>query len=103
MGNVKDVADYLLRTHAQEGYETATSGASSAGEEEEASSVRLASDYTGRNNRKGEKRAVRLDEIGPRLELRLVKITEGVPGKEGAVLYHEFSKSIFIFLLTADS
>lgn len=97
-GNVKDVADYLLRTGpTNDGYETATSGASSAGEEDEQTSVRLASDYTGRNNRKGEKRAVRLDEIGPRLELRLVKITEGIPGKEGAVLYHEFG-AFYLFL-----
>ncbi len=24
------------------------------------------------------------------MELRLVKVTEGVPGKEGAVMYHSF-------------
>jgi ribosome biogenesis protein SSF1/2 len=42
-----------------------------------------------------EREAVRLDEGGPRVELRLVKISEGVPGKEGAVMYHEFG----IFLL----
>ncbi|OBZ75730.1 Suppressor of SWI4 1 [Grifola frondosa] len=46
----------------------------------------------GRNNKKGQRRAVRLDEIGPRMELRLIKITEGVPGKEGSVIYHEFVK-----------
>lgn len=89
LGNEKDVADYLLGVRdGEDGYETA--GSTSAASEGEEASVRLASDYTGRNNRRGEKRAVRLDEIGPRLELRLVKITEGVPGKEGAVLYHEF-------------
>ncbi|KAI6116908.1 Brix domain-containing protein [Pisolithus croceorrhizus] len=44
----------------------------------------------GRNNRRGQKKAVKLNEVGPRLELRLVKITEGVPGKDGEVLYHEF-------------
>jgi ribosome biogenesis protein SSF1/2 len=42
--------------------------------------------YVGRNNRRGQKRAVRLDEIGPRMEMRLVKITKGVPGKEGGHL-----------------
>ena len=47
-------------------------------------------DYLGRSNKKGSKRAVRLDEIGPRMELRLVKIADGVPGKEGAILYHKF-------------
>ncbi|KAF8317447.1 Brix-domain-containing protein [Clavulina sp. PMI_390] len=94
LGSVRDVADYLLGANRgggeDDGYETA--GSTSAASEGEEASVRLASDYTGRNNRKGEKRAVRLDEIGPRLELRLVKIAEGVPGKEGAVLYHEFVK-----------
>lgn len=90
LGNVRDVADYLLgqRGDGDDGYETA--GSTSAASEGEEASVRLASDYTGRNNRRGEKRAVRLDEIGPRMELRLVKIAEGTPGKEGAILYHEF-------------
>lgn len=90
LGSVKDVADYVLgsRGGGEDGYETA--GSTSAASEGEENSVQLAGDYTGRNNRRGEKRAVRLDEIGPRLELRLVKVTEGVPGKDGAVLYHEF-------------
>jgi ribosome biogenesis protein SSF1/2 len=92
LGNEKDVADFVLklgRSGASDGYETAASNVSSnAGDDGEA--VSLADDYVGRNNRKGQRRAVRLDEIGPRMELRLVKITEGVPGKEGAVIYHEF-------------
>jgi ribosome biogenesis protein SSF1/2 len=98
LGNEKDVADYVLRargggTSVDGGYETAASEVSSAAEGEDAEDVvSLAEDYVGRNNRKGQKRAVRLDEIGPRMEMRLVKITEGVPGKEGAVIYHEFVK-----------
>ena len=51
--------------------------------------VSLPMDYVGQNNKKGERRAVRLDEVGPRMELKLVKIVEGVPGKEGSVIYHE--------------
>jgi ribosome biogenesis protein SSF1/2 len=100
LGNEKDVADYVLRAHGgprssasasvDGGYETAGSEMSSAAEDEAEDVVSLAEDYVGRNNRKGQKRAVRLDEIGPRMEIRLVKITEGVPGKEGAVIYHEF-------------
>jgi ribosome biogenesis protein SSF1/2 len=39
---------------------------------------------------KGQRKAVRLDEVGPRMEMRLIKISEGVPGKEGAVTYHGF-------------
>jgi len=92
LGNEKDVADYLLRTRdGDDGYETGSTSAASEADPEEVS-VRLASDYTGRNNRRGEKRAVRLDEIGPRMELRLVKVAEGIPGKEGGILFHEFIK-----------
>lgn len=102
LGNEKDVADYVLRAHGgprsnasasgDGGYETAASEVSSAAEDEAEDVVSLADDYVGRNNRKGQKRAVRLDEIGPRMEIRLVKITEGVPGKEGAVIYHDFGE-----------
>lgn len=97
LGNEKDVADFLLRRRGEQGpdgdggYESAASSASSvAGDDGDA--VDLADDYVGRNNRKGQKKAVKLDEIGPRMELRLIKITEGVPGKEGGVMYHEFVK-----------
>ncbi|KAJ3741878.1 Brix domain-containing protein [Lentinula detonsa] len=95
LGNEKDVADFLLRRRGEPGpdggYESAASSAESAAGDD-ANAVHLADDYVGRNNKKGQRRAVRLDEVGPRLELRLVKITEGVPGKEGAVMYHEFVK-----------
>ncbi|KAJ2931383.1 hypothetical protein H1R20_g5694, partial [Candolleomyces eurysporus] len=92
LGSEKDVADFLLRKRGEpgpDGYESASSAESEAGDH---NTVDLASDYVGRNNKKGQKRAVRLDEVGPRLELRLVKITEGIPGKEGNVIYHEFVK-----------
>ncbi|KAI0295540.1 hypothetical protein BC826DRAFT_281717 [Russula brevipes] len=49
--------------------------------------ISLAEDYVGRDNRKGQKRAMRLDESGPRMEIKVVKI---MPGKDGAVIYHEF-------------
>lgn len=101
LGNERDVADFLLRKRGElgpdGGYESAASSTESvAGDDGDA--VNLASDYVGRNNKKGQHRAVRLDEVGPRLELRLVKITEGVPGKEGAVMYHEFGKLSSILL-----
>lgn len=93
LSNHQDVADFLLRTHAA-GYESASSAASSAGEEDSDNAVALPTDYVGRNNKKGERRAVRLDEIGPRMELRLLKIVEGVPGKQGAVMYHQFGEQV---------
>lgn len=105
LGNEKDVADYVLRAHGGRGgatsvdvdggggYETAGSEVSSVAEGTDAEDiVSLAEDYVGRNNRRGQKRAVHLDEIGPRMELRLVKIAEGVPGKEGAVIHHQFGE-----------
>jgi ribosome biogenesis protein SSF1/2 len=98
LGNERDVADFVLRARGErgpgsDGYESAASDASSAaGDDPEASAINLADDYVGRNNRKGQRRAVRLDEIGPRMELRLVKIAEGIPGKEGQVIFHEFGE-----------
>ena len=102
LGNEQDVADFLLRKTGESGpdggYESAASSTESvAGDEGDA--VDLAEDYVGRNNKKGQRRAVRLDEVGPRMELRLIKITEGVPGKEGAVMYHEFGKIQFPLLI----
>jgi len=96
LGREQDIADFLLRKKGEpgpdgDGYESAASSASSAAGDD-GDAISLADDYVGRNNKRGQKRAVRLDEIGPRMELRLVKITEGVPGKEGAVMYHSFVK-----------
>lgn len=96
LGNERDVADFVLRKRGEpgpDGYESASSAESVAGDEN--ATVDLAEDYVGRNNRKGQRRAVRLDEVGPRLELRLIKITEGIPGKEGAVIHHEFGALYF--------
>lgn len=99
LGNERDVADFLLRKRGEPGpaseggYESAASSASSAAGDD-ADAVSLADDYVGRNNKKGQKKAVKLDEVGPRMELKLVKITEGAPGKEGAVMYHEFGKCL---------
>lgn len=92
LGNERDVADFLLRKRGERdlggGYESAVSDASSvAGDEGDA--VSLAGDYVGRNNKKGQKKAIKLEEIGPRMELRLIKITEGLPGKDGGVIYHD--------------
>ena len=105
LGNEQDVADFLLRKTGEPGpdggYESAASSTESvAGDDGDA--VDLAEDYVGRNNKRGQRRAVRLDEVGPRMELRLIKITEGVPGKEGAVMYHEFGMISFS-PLTVDS
>ncbi|KAF7295278.1 hypothetical protein MIND_01066900 [Mycena indigotica] len=99
LGNEKDIADFMLRKRGEpgpDGYESAASSTESvAGDDGDA--VDLADDYVGRNNKKGSRRAVRLDEVGPRMELRLVKIAEGVPGREGSVIYHEFGVLFLVF------
>lgn len=104
LSRADDISDYILR-HEGMGFVTSDSemsdmsdaggsqsGHSSGSEEDERrGKVRLASDYVGRGNRgkgvKGEKRAVRLVELGPRMELGLVKVEEGVG--EGEVMFHE--------------
>jgi len=106
LSKASDISDYILRQEAM-GFVTSDSemsdmsdgGGSSAGSDSEADEkkgkVRLAGDYVGRGNRgkgvRGDKRAVRLVELGPRMEMGLVKIEEGVG--EGEVLFHEMGTS----------
>jgi ribosome biogenesis protein SSF1/2 len=52
--------------------------------------VTLAQDFVGKINKKSDQRAIKLTEIGPRMELQLVKIQSGLC--DGEVLFHEFSK-----------
>ncbi|ORY66804.1 Brix domain-domain-containing protein [Leucosporidium creatinivorum] len=109
LSRADDISDYILR-HEGMGFITSDSeisdmsdvgsqsGHSSGSEEDEKrGKVRLAGDYVGRGNRgksvKGEKRAVRLVELGPRMELGLVKVEEGVG--EGEVMFHEMGESCF--------
>ncbi|KAF9946401.1 hypothetical protein BGZ65_009762 [Modicella reniformis] len=54
------------------------------------STVTLGQDYIGRNNRKQDQRAIKLVELGPRMELKLVKIQAGMC--DGEVLFHDFIK-----------
>ncbi|KAK4048956.1 rRNA-binding ribosome biosynthesis protein [Microbotryomycetes sp. JL201] len=104
LSRADDISDYILR-HEGMGFvssDSEMSDASDAGSQsggqssdseadEKRGKVRLAGDYVGRGNRgksvRGEKRAVRLLELGPRMELGLFKIEEGVG--EGEVLFHE--------------
>ncbi|GAA6052541.1 hypothetical protein JCM3770_003233, partial [Rhodotorula araucariae] len=104
LSRADDISDYILRQE-QMGFVTSDSevsdlsdagstsgaGGSDSEQDEKRGKVRLAADYVGRGNRgrgvRGEKRAVRLVELGPRMELGLVKIEEGVG--EGEVLFHE--------------
>jgi hypothetical protein len=78
------------------GTKTAGSEGSSPAEDEAEKVVSLAEDCVEQNNRKGQKCAVSLDGIGPRMEIRLMKFTEAMSGRKGAVIYHEFGTSWFV-------
>ncbi|SCV67113.1 BQ2448_5759 [Microbotryum intermedium] len=103
LSRAQDIADYILRhdgmgfvgTSDSEMSDQSELGSQSGGEnseeDEKKGKVRLPGEYVGRGNRgkgvRGEKRAVRLVELGPRMELGLFKIEEGVG--EGEVIFHE--------------
>ena len=105
--NAQDISDYILN-HEHMGFLSSASEAesdASAGEEEgpESRQIELSGAYIGRGNKRiqdradrpeasggDEKRAVRLTELGPRLELGLVKIEDGIGDGKGEVLFHEF-------------
>ncbi|GFR45635.1 hypothetical protein Agub_g7043, partial [Astrephomene gubernaculifera] len=76
LSGFRDVSEFVTKS----GY-----GSESEGEDAETSRVTLASDL-GRGNVASRQSRVRLHEMGPRLELELVKIEEGLC--EGAVLFH---------------
>ncbi|KAG0337837.1 hypothetical protein BG000_004891 [Podila horticola] len=76
-----DISDYVLR---------GAFASESDVEDGPDSTVTLGQDYVGRNNRKQDQRAIKLVELGPRMELKLVKIQAGMC--DGEVLYHDFIK-----------
>ena len=96
LANQDDIADYLLRradragSASTDGYDSMSESEASEAESD-TNAVELPEDYVGRGNKKGERKAVRLVETGPRLELKLVKIVEGLVGSkrgEGQTVYH---------------
>lgn len=114
LASAEDIADYLLRrrqdsatpseagsaytnasgTTANTGYDSASESEGSEAESD-SNAVDLPDDYVGRGNKKGSRKAVRLVEVGPRMELKLIKITEGLVGSkkgEGETVFHEFGE-----------
>ena len=92
LSSVHDVAEYVL---GQAGGDTSASEAESEAESDAGGAgtrvVDLPADYIGRGNKRSARRAIRLTELGPRLELGLVKIEDGLG--DGEVLFHEFGAS----------
>ncbi|XP_072975119.1 peter Pan-like protein isoform X1 [Typha angustifolia] len=79
--NLQDVSDFVTKA----GY------GSESEPDDEAATVSLASDLD-KINRASTKSAVKLQEIGPRMTLRLVKVEEGLCS--GAVIFTEFGKEV---------
>ncbi|KAJ1723983.1 rRNA-binding ribosome biosynthesis protein [Coemansia erecta] len=79
MAGFDDISEYVLRE---------AFASESDVEDGPENEVTLPQDYVGRNNRKNEQRAVRLQELGPRMELCLMKVEAGLC--EGDVLYHKY-------------
>lgn len=92
LADAGDIAEYVLGRQAAEGAETDASEAESEAEDmaDPRMAVELSQNYVGRGNAADQARAVRLREIGPRMELKLMKIEEGMSG--GEVLYHDHSE-----------
>ncbi|KAG2781447.1 hypothetical protein JG687_00005719 [Phytophthora cactorum] len=82
LNKLEDISEYVLGNGAGIG------SASDSEVDDEASHVTLPDSFRGRGNRKAEKSAVRLTEIGPRLTLSLTKVERGIC--EGDVLYHAY-------------
>ena len=112
LADSEDIADYLLRRVSGTPSEASTAGYDSMSEtdaseaESDTNAVELPEDYVGRGNKKGERKAVRLVETGPRLELKLVKVVEGLVGSkkgEGATVFHEFGERHIVNDIVGDA
>jgi len=91
--NCQDVADYLEQNALlpDGNSSVGTGGASdSEGEEDndEQQQVVLPDRFVGRGNVASQRSALKLVELGPRLDLHLIKVEKGLSG--GDVLYHAF-------------
>ncbi|KAI9505520.1 Brix domain-containing protein, partial [Coemansia spiralis] len=79
MAEYDDISEYVLRE---------AFASESDMEDGPEAAVTLPQDYVGRGNTKNEQRAVRLLELGPRMELKLMKVEGGLC--EGEILYHSY-------------
>ncbi|KAJ1936285.1 rRNA-binding ribosome biosynthesis protein, partial [Linderina pennispora] len=79
LANFDDISEYVLRE---------AFASESDVEDGPENSVTLAQDYVGRGNKKNEQRAIRLMELGPRMELKLLKVQAGLC--EGDILFHGY-------------
>jgi ribosome biogenesis protein SSF1/2 len=85
LGNAEDIADIILGGGGGGGGDAY---ASDSDFEDEESHVVLPDNYVGKGNKKSNKSAIKLAELGPRMTLKLVKVQDEVCA--GDVLYHAF-------------
>ncbi|KAI9593677.1 Brix domain-containing protein [Syncephalis fuscata] len=91
LSQFEDVSDYVLRE---------AFASESDVEDGPENTVTLSQRYVGRNNQSSEQRAVRLTEMGPRMELKLLKVEAGLCN--GEVLYHHHGKWLYILYVYID-
>ncbi|KAI9299242.1 Brix-domain-containing protein [Neoconidiobolus thromboides FSU 785] len=81
LGKFEDISEYVVRESI---------AAESDLEDGPENQITLDQGHTGRNSQKSQKRVIKLTELGPRMELDLVKIQAGL--LTGQVLYHKYIK-----------
>jgi ribosome biogenesis protein SSF1/2 len=84
LSKAQDISDFLLAQSTAAAY---ASGSESE-MEDDTCHVTLPDHFRGRGNRKAQSSALKLEEIGPRLSLKLVKVEKELC--EGDVLYHAY-------------
>ncbi|KXL45740.1 hypothetical protein M433DRAFT_53385, partial [Acidomyces richmondensis BFW] len=96
LGRLKDVSDFLLDPHAADGFTSESEPDTDAEVEVLAPTTQKVAAARRTKAKKDalasearvEKKAIKLQELGPRLRLRLTKVEEGVCG--GKVMWHEY-------------
>ncbi|KAG5518858.1 hypothetical protein PMAC_002389 [Pneumocystis sp. 'macacae'] len=82
LGHVKDISEYILNSSEFTSY-----GTDSEIEDNITIEIKKKNDTQNDDERKTQKKAIKLVELGPRLQLELYKITEGI--STGKVLFHK--------------
>ena len=82
-----DISEYVLRDLSGAASDTEDEGtANGTGQQQQV--VTLPQNYLGKNNKQNQQRAIKLIEIGPRMEMKLLKVEQGLCS--GEVLYHSY-------------
>lgn len=80
LGSLQDISEFVTKESFVRGL------SDSEAEDAPDAKITLPQNYHGRGNRASNKSAIRLQELGPRLDMQLMKVSEEMDG--GKVLYH---------------